>query len=449
MMSDVTLHACERLEESYTETRLSDGLRVLVCYKERATFHASLSVGYGSMDRFSRALGEDTRPLPMGTAHFLEHKMFSRDPDRFGGSDSYDDEFAALGAESNAYTSHDRTVYYVSCTDRFPEVLTALLSMVSELYVTAETVAHERDIIAEEIRMNADDPWERCAAEARNALFGRHPVREEICGSESSIRRITPAVLREAFDTFYRPDNMVLTVCGRVDTNEVCAIAQGITASLPRREGVAVPVPSPRVKTSPAAFSPRTVTHRPVSKPLFCIGIKYPDPPAGMQALWRRDMTLSILCETLFSHSGDFYNHLFESATVSPGTSYGFLVGASPRLPDAFSYGYLDLSGECDDPDGVMEAFLTFVRSVRENGLSRADFERAKRVVYAEFVSNFDTTEDVASLLGSYAADGLCAFDFFEVMESITYRDVTELFDKTFRDSQYTLSVILPAETAE
>ena len=161
------------------------------------------------------------------------------------------------------------------------------------------------------------------------------------------------------------------------------------------------------------------------------------------------DMTLSILCETLFSHSGDFYNHLFESATVSPGTSYGFLVGASPRLPDAFSYGYLDLSGECDDPDGVMEAFLTFVRSVRENGLSRADFERAKRVVYAEFVSNFDTTEDVASLLGSYAADGLCAFDFFEVMESITYRDVTELFDKTFRDSQYTLSVILPAETAE
>ena len=448
-MSDTTLHTCERLGESYTETRLPCGLRVLVCPMERATFHASVSVGYGSMDRYARHAKGETGPLPMGTAHFLEHKMFSRDPARFGGSDSYDDEFAALGAESNAYTAHDRTVYYVSCTDRLPAVLTALLSMVSELYVTPESVSRERDIIAEEIRMNADDPWERCAAGARTALFGRHPVQEEICGSESSIRRITPAVLEEAFSAFYRPENMVLTVCGRVDAAEICALAERVMDATPRGGSVPVPVPSPRVRTSPAAYSPRTVVYRPVAKPLFCIGIKYPSPPAGSLALWRRDMTLSILCETLFSHAGDFYNDLFEQGTVSTGTSYGFLVGSSPRLPDAFSYGYLDFSGECNDPDEVMGRFLAFVESVRRDGLSRSDFERAKRVVYAEFVSNFDTTEDVASLLGSYAADGLCAYDFFEVVESITYRDVTELFHKTFRDSQYTLSVVLPVEESE
>lgn len=448
-MNDTVLHICERLGERYTETRLACGLRVLVCPMDRAAYHASVSVGYGSMDRFARGAAGETSPLPMGTAHFLEHKMFGRDPARFGGSDSYDDDFAALGAESNAYTAHDRTVYYVSCTDRLPAVLTALLSMVSELYVTPESVARERGIIAEEIRMNADDPFERCAAGARTALFGRHPVQEEICGSESSIRRITPAVLQEAFDAFYRPDNMVLTVCGRVESEEICAIAQGVMDALPRREVLTVPTPTPRVRTSSFALSPRAVTYRPVAKPLFCIGIKYPSPPAGSRALWRRDMTLSILCETLFSLSGDFYNDLFESGTVSAGTSYGFLVGSSPRLPDAFAYGYLDFSGECDDPDAVMAALLTYVEGVRRNGLSRADFERAKRVVYAEFVSTFDTTEDVASLLGSYATDGLCAYDFFEVVESITYSDVTELFDKTFRDGQYTLSVVLPVETDE
>ena len=448
-MSDTALHTCERLGESYTETRLPCGLRVLVCPMDRAAYHASVSVGYGSMDRFARHPKGEASPLPMGTAHFLEHKMFSRDPDRFGGSDSYDDDFAALGAESNAYTAHDRTVYYVSCTDRFPDVLTSLLSMVSELYVTPESVARERGIIAEEIRMNADDPWERCAAGARTALFGRHPVQEEICGSVSSIRRITPAILREAFDAFYRPENMVLTVCGRVDAEEIFAVAQRVMSGFPLGESLSVSVPSPRVRTSPAAFSPRAEAYRPVAKPLFCIGIKYPSPPAGSLALWRRDMTLSILCETLFSLSGDFYNDLFESGRVSAGTTYGFLVGSSPRLPDTFSYGYMDFSGECNDPEEVMSAFLAFVGEVRRNGLSRADFEWAKRVVYAEFVSTFDTTEDVASLLGSYATDGLCAYDFFEVVESITYRDVTELFDKTFRDSQYTLSAVLPVEEAE
>ncbi len=440
-MNEWLRHDCDRLEESYVETRLPCGLRVLICPKDRATYHAALSVGYGSMDRFG---GGHT--LPMGTAHFLEHVMFRRDPRRFSGSDSYDDDFAALGAESNAYTAHDRTVYYVSCTDRFPHALKALLGLVSELYVTRETVAREREIIAEEIRMNADDPWERCCAAARASLFGRHPVREEICGSESSIRRITPTILQEAFHRFYRPDNMVLTVCGRVTAEEILAAVLDATQTWSRGAGETVPVATPRVKVEPGAFVSRTMVRRPVSKPLFCIGIKYPSPPAGPSVLWRRDLTMSVLCETLFSHAGDFYSSLFENGTVSPGTSYGFLVGASPRLPDSLAYGYFDLSGECDSPEEVMDAFSGFVQSVRENGLCREDFERAKRVLYAEFIANFDTTEDVASLLSSYAADGLCAYDFFDALDGITLADAETLFDKAFRESQYTLSVVLPLE---
>ena len=447
VMSDMIPHVCQRLEETYIETRLPCGLRVLVCPKDRHTYHAAVTVGYGSMDRFAGR--EGGRPLPMGTAHFLEHKMFGRDPDAFDGSDSYDDDFAALGAESNAYTSHDRTVYYFSCTHHFSEALKTLLSMVSELYVTRETVARERDIIAEEIRMNTDDPWERCSAGARTALFGRHPVQEEICGSLSSIRRITPTVLQEAFDAFYRPHNMVLTVCGRVDPAEVVAQVQAIMESLSPKPPLPICAAAPRARLSPAAFVPRVTAYRQVAKPLFCIGVKYPDPPAGPAALWKRDMTVSVLCETLFSHGGNFYSDLFESGTVSPGTSYGFLVGDSAHLPPSFAYGYFDLSGECDHPDAVFAAFLEYVGRIRANGLSKADFERAKRVVYADFVATFDTTEDVASLLGSYAVDGLCAYDFFEVMDSITLEDVTDLFDRAFRDGQYTLSVVLPAETNE
>lgn len=443
-MTKWTSHTCERLEEGYTETRLPCGLRILVCPKDRATYHAAVSVGYGSMDRFAR--GEGGRALPMGTAHFLEHKMFGRDPALYGGSDSYDDDFAACGAESNAYTSHDRTVYYFSCTDRFPNALTALLSMVSELYVPSESMATEREIIAEEIRMNADDPWERCCAAARTALFGRHPVQEEICGSEASIRRITPSILREAFHTFYRPDNMVLTVCGRVTPEEVYAVAQTVMEGLPTWEREALPAATPRIRVTPTVFSPRVTTHRPISKPIFCIGVKCPDQPVGKETLWRRDLTMSALCETLFSHAGDFYSDLFERGLVSPGMSYGYLAGDSPRLPPRLAYGYFDLSGESDCPETVLRELLAFVERVRESGIPEADFARAKCILYAEFVASFDTTEDIASLLGSYAADGLCAYDFLGALESITLTDVEELFDHTFRDGQYTLSVVLPAE---
>ncbi len=446
-MNDLILRTCERLEEGYTETRLPCGLRILVCPKDRATYHAAVSVGYGSMDRFVRRDGG--RSLPMGTAHFLEHKMFERDPALHHGSDSYDDDFAAIGAESNAYTAHDRTVYYFSCADRFPHALTALLSMVSELYVTPRSVARERDIIAEEIRMNADDPWETCCAAARASLFGRHPVQEEICGSEASLRRITPAVLREAFETFYRPHNMLLTVCGRVTPEEVCAIAQSVMESFAAKERNSLPVTTPRIKVVPKVFSSRATAHRPVSKPIFCIGVKCPDLPVGREALRRRDLTVSVLCETLFSHAGDFYSDLFERGLVSPGMSYGYLLGGSPRLPARLAYGYFDLSGESDCPETVFEEFQSFVECIRRNGIPEADFARAKRVLYAEFVAGFDTTEDIASLLGSYAADGLCAYDFPGALDCVTLTDAEELFDKTFRHSQYTLSVVLPTEATD
>lgn len=446
-MIEWTSHACARLEEAYAETRLPCGLRILVCPKDRATYHAAVSVGYGSMDRFAHP--KEGHAFPMGTAHFLEHKMFERDPALHHGSDSYDDDFAACGAESNAYTSHDRTVYYFSCTDHFSEALTALLSMVSELYVTSESVARERDIIAEEIRMNADDPWEQCCAAARRALFGRHPIQEEICGSESSIRRITPSILREAFEAFYRPDNMVLTVCGRVTPEEVCTAARTVLEGLFPEMREPLLTASPRIRVMPAVFASRVTEYRPVSKPIFCIEVKCPELPADREALWRRDLTMSVLCETLFSHAGEFYSDLFERDLVSPGMSYGYLVGASPRLPARFAYGYFDLSGESACPELVFDEFLSFVERVRKNGVPRADFFRAKRILYAEFVSGFDTTEDIAALLGSYAADGLYPYGFLEALDSVTAADAEELFSEVFRDSQYTLSVILPTEKSE
>ena len=110
------------------------------------------------------------------------------------------------------------------------------------------------------------------------------------------------------------------------------------------------------------------------------------------------------------------------------------------------AYGYFDLSGESDCPEEVLCEFTAFVEKTRAEGISAADMERAKRVIYSDFVAGLDTTEDIASLLGSYASDGLCAYDLPAILETITYEDVTELFFRVFRESQYTLSVVLPSE---
>ena len=433
-------HTCDRLEESYFEARHENGLRILVSPKKFSACYAILGVEYGSRDRFAGGA------VPMGCAHFLEHKMFE-------GKDGsgWEDVFAALGAEVNAYTSDDSTAYMFSATECVPEALEALITMVGGLTVTSASVSRERRIIAEEIRMNADDPWEVVYANMLRGMYaptkmGGHPVREEICGTEASISRITPAILRETHRRFYRPANMVLAVAGDITPDEVWEAVERALANRPVEEGEDIPPSSRRLAEKPEVYKP-SVTHRmETAKALFTIGVKHPAPPEDPRELLRTERLMTLLCETLFSRSGDFYSSLFESGTVSPGMSYGSSVGRSSLAQTAGSYGYFYLSGECDDPAAVFSAFNGYVESVKRNGLDPEALSRARRTLYADYIYGFDSTESIASSLMTTAMDGIGLYELMDLDGSLTEDELWALFSAVFTDSQYTLSTVYPLE---
>ncbi len=432
-MIDHAYFSLPALGETYHEVTHKSGLRILIAPKDMATTYAMLGVKYGSADtpkRLSRGLptGDKT---PLGVAHFLEHKMFEE-----ADGTSCDLRFAELGAEVNAYTSYDRTVYYISCTQNFEKSLAELLGLVSDLHVTRASVARERSIIAEEIRMNDDSPFERCYAELLRAMYGHHRVREEICGTEVSVKKITPKLLRAHFDAFYRPDNMVLSVAGKVTPEEVVAVVDTCLGH--------APVPAPAVgicdtQEPPAPYRVYTEMAMQASKPLFCIGVKDRHIPTDPQALFRKDLCMTLLSEMLFSRSGDFYNDLFEREIITATYSYGSAIGEG--------YGYFALSGEADDPQLVYNKFCAYIDDIKVRGLSREDYERSRRIIYGDYVTGFDATEDVAQSLLTYAMDGISLFDFVPTVTSITLTELTELFTSSFDPEQFVLSVVKPLES--
>ena len=439
-MTAWTLHTCDRLEERYWETRHPCGLRILVSPKKFSACYAVLGVEYGSRDRFAGGA------VPMGCAHFLEHKMFERSD-----GSGWEDVFAALGAEVNAYTSDDSTAYMFSATEGISDALEALLTMVSELSVTSASVSRERQIIAEEIRMNADDPWEVVYANMLRGLYaptgkGGHPVREEICGTETSISRITPAILRRTHSRFYRPESMVLAVAGDVTPDMVWEAVERAFSHHPVREGEEIPPSSRRSAERTDVYQPAVIHRMETAKPLFSIGIKHPTPPEEPRALLRTERLMTLLCETLFSRSGDFYSELFERGTVSPGMAYGSSVGRSSLAQTAGSYGYFYLSGECDHPEAVFEAFKNYVDAVKQNGLDQGALSRARRTLYADYIYGFDSTESIASSLLTTAMDGIGLYELMELDESLTQDELWSLLLATFTDSQYTLSTVYPLE---
>ena len=416
------------LGERYTRTELACGLPIYVFPKELTSAHVLFAVKYGSMDSdFVLSDRNETVHTPDGIAHFLEHKLFENED----GSDSFA-RFAELGAEANAYTDYDKTAYLFSCTERFDEALEELLRFVTHPYFTAATVRKERGIIAEEIRMYRDNPWDRAARMMLESMYAACPIRNDICGTEASIGEITPELLYDCHRAFYNPQNMVLAVCGNVTAEEVAAIAERALPKdfLPRGiERVTSPEPH-------GVVSDYAETRMQVAKPIFNIGAK--DRTEGMSAAQRlrRDACMALLGEILFSQSGAFYNELFESGLISPSFSAEYFC--NPR------YAYHCFGGESDTPEEVLAALKSLLSRVKREGLDPEDFERCRRVLYADEIRAYDSTEEIASRMLSFVMEDFDMFEMPALFQSITREEVEDVLRDAFADDCFTLSVVRP-----
>ena len=113
--------------ETLQSAVLPNGLRVRVIPKKGfSSCFACFGTYYGSLMR-SFLLAGERRDTPAGVAHYLEHKMFDM-PDGVNVLQS----MSAAGADPNAFTSYDETVYHFRCTERFEENLRTLLRFARE-----------------------------------------------------------------------------------------------------------------------------------------------------------------------------------------------------------------------------------------------------------------------------------------------------------------------------
>ncbi len=420
------------LREKYYKYTHKCGLDIYVFPKKLSSTYAILGTRYGSIDSTFGIEGEGKMTtVPDGIAHFLEHKLFANED----GSDSFE-KFSALGADANAYTSFNKTAYLFSATDAFEPSLCELIDFVTHPYFTKESVKKEIGIIAQEIKMYDDSPAEACYYGMLEGLYQYHGIRRNICGTEKSIAKITPELLYECYRVFYSPKNMALIVCGDVSPEEVVRIAD---SRLPKSAASPSLIRSEENKREPrAVFMPRVSKKMQISKPIFNIGIKDSDIPKEPRERLKRDAAMSILNEMLFSRAGELYSELFESGAVSPEMSYCYTIN------DSFAFN--SIAGEADDPEYVLGRIRDYIKEKRKSGLKRADFERGKRVMYAEFVKEFDSTDAIANNLLSFAFEGTELLSYADIISEIRFEDTETLFKTAFDDELFTLSAIYPLD---
>jgi predicted Zn-dependent peptidase len=418
-----------RLGEDLYEAHLAHGMPVFVLtrpgYDKK---YASFATRYGSVDSRFRRPGGDWVTVPDGIAHFLEHQMFAQE---YG--DAFE-RFSEYGASSNAFTSYTNTTYLFSCTDRFTDSLRLLLDFVQQPYFTDAGTNKERGIIQQEIRMYRDNPGWRLSEGIKAALFQRHPFRLDIAGTVESVEQITTDLLRMCWDTFYHPSNMVLSVVGDVDPNQVVELAEAALAAHPRKEQG--PIERAVADEPDTIAQPRVESEMAVARPMIALGFKETDTSVAGDAVLRREMTTEICLEALSGRSSPLYNRLYEAGVID-STFHAYYHGER-------DFGLSVLTGEAGDPDAFVDGWMKGVRALLETGIDPAVFERQKRRMAGEFASSFNSPEALSYALNATYFSGSDLFAYSRLLDALTLEDVNRRLHEHFEPSRTGVSVVKP-----
>ena len=173
-----------------------------------------------------------------GVSHFAEHMAFVGAGGRREESVSAD--AAMLGAELNAYTSHDRTVYFADCpTESLGKTLSLLSEMLFEPNFTEGAFEKERDVILREIDMCSDDAGEKVYDNLFRKMYISSPLRYPVIGLKKKFMGVRPPDLRGYFQDRYSADNMCVCVASALGHSEVF---DAVSRAFGRRGGNLKPV---------------------------------------------------------------------------------------------------------------------------------------------------------------------------------------------------------------
>ncbi len=419
-----------RLDESLYKTVLPNGLTVLVAM--RPGFTKNLAYFVTDFGSIHTEFTMDGKPytVPDGVAHYLEHKLFDL-PGR-----DVSAEFAALGANTNAFTSYDMTAYYFSCTENFESCLRLLLEFVSTPYFTGETVAKEQGIIGQEIDMTADSPDTAIFEGLMDNMYQKHPVSIPILGWRHTIAEITPQVLYDCHRAFYRPGNMVLCVVGDVKPEDICRIA---TEVLPSEDNVQVEVRRSWPEEM-AVLQPKSERTMEVAMPMFQIGFKA-EPQERGEAAIQEEILADLAAEALFGESSSLYLRLYDEGIIDSSFGGGFETIEGMAM--------LTCSGDSYEPEAVLDALLEEAGRIVREGITQETFDRMRRSALGRRIRGLDSFDATCFRLCAYYLSGYDYFEFPALYENLEIAQLQAFLARVVTRERCSIAIIQPPKQEE
>ncbi len=197
--------------------RLKNGLQIVA---QPMPDFESVAVSYyvhtGSRD--------EADPSIAGVSHFLEHMVFKGTKDLDWQEITL--EFNKIGAELNAFTSHESTVYYARVLSEYLDRAVALLSDMVYPRLDEKDFTMEKEVIINEIARSEDQPYNVAYRKLMQTYFGNHPLGRDVLGSRESIRGMKIEDMRDYWKRRYAANNLIFSIAGKFDWDHVLELIE-------------------------------------------------------------------------------------------------------------------------------------------------------------------------------------------------------------------------------
>ncbi len=366
-----------------------------------------------------------------GLSHLLEHMLFKGTETRSTNAiaQSVQDE----GGYINAYTSFDRTVYWIDVPKTgLRTAIDLLADACMNSTLPADEFVKEQEVIRREFAMVADDPDRVNSQQLFTTAYRQHPYQHPVIGHLDTFNALTREDVMAYYKARYVPNNIVFVVVGDVDAAAVLGQLEVFFAPHPRRA-----LPPVFLPAEPPQLG-RRVSHKEFPTELSRSALSWHIPNITHPDIPALDVLATVLGD---GRSSRLYQQVREQKRLAHFISAFSYVPAEPGL-----FG-VDITADPDKREAAETASLEIIAEISRDGISAPELAKAKRVILSNQMNALVTMRGQAGDLGSnWLLTGNLDFsrDYLDAIQRVCPEDIAHVARRYLHDENQTLVTLNP-----
>ncbi len=373
--------------------------------------------------------------LGAGVSHYLEHMLFKGTARR--DANEIAQTVQEQGGYINAYTSFDRTVYWIDApVSGWRVSLDVLCDVIAHARLPEDEFSREQDVIRREIAMGEDNPEQVLSRALFRTAYAVHPCRHPVIGYLDLFNQLTATGVTDYYRQHYGPDQIFFVITGAIDSEEVMAeIGKHLGSLERRRKAPTIIADEPRQlgrREEDIAFSTELLRSR----------LAWPIPSGHSPEAAALDLAAIILGQ---GRSSRLYRAIREERQLahSVGTfSY------SPGFTGQFVISY---ETEPDKGEAAEAAIFDELARFCSGGVTDAELAKAKKMCLSEQFSSLASVRGQASDLGSnwlLARNLDLTRHYLQSIEAVNRDDLARVSETYLGSPDYTRVTMRPLQAA-